>query len=208
MIPVGQGLGHNKMKALLIAFAMLFASQAGAATVAPSGGTPGEFAYSLGTVDYNTSVYGGWRLYLTVNGTALPGFYFGAKSTPMEDPNGKVFLFTPTGNPASVTVSGVLHRYINPGYQTPTYDPLNTMPYMKSSKWFPDNPLLNTTNHILTIDAVTYSSFAEETPVPDKNALTQRITLATPVPIGGTLPLMLTALGLGGWMLRARTKAA
>lgn len=92
--------------------------------------------------------------------------------------------------PADFTVSWYLERYMNasPTYQfTPT---IGEAPVTGLA--FPDNkPIFERTY----FDQVSFSTrLAAEPP--------------TPVPIGGTLPLMLSALGLGALVMRRRAKAA
>lgn len=91
--------------------------------------------------------------------------------------------------PADFTVSWYLERYKNAALKvqfTPNNDPIIV------GLTFTDNkPIFETTY----FDQVSFSTrLAAEPP--------------TPVPIGGTLPLMLSALGLGALVMRRRAKAA
>lgn len=108
------------------------------------------------------------------------------------DPEGIIYgaqWFALADGPADFTVSWYLERYMNASLQiefTPSNEPIVV------GLTFPNNnPIFETTY----FDQVSFSTRLAEAP-------------PSTVPLTGTLPLMLSALGLGAFVMRRRAKKA
>lgn len=193
------------MKSIFFAIAMLFASQAGAATYDATlsgpvqSGSNYRFTYSVGEIaEFNPAIYNAWSLSFTVNGL---------KYSP-------IVGLTEGVNSPSNGVFGFFYSYYKPG-QTITVDAVikgyvgaNVSDNSTTSRQY--YTLLSTGDQTkmgtFTFNTIKYEPFGAAAPLQEQQQL--RVAEAAVVPIGGTLPLMLTAIGLGGWMLRSRAKAA
>lgn len=153
--------------------AVLFASQAGAATVTgPTTVTAGQtytYIYDPGPVD----LIEGYQFYVLRVRVNDDGYFERAGTTYPEDSK---FMFNwvfDTTGPAFLNVSSYLESYVG-AVLTGTFDrPI----VFKPVGWMAD--------------------------VAESQADKLQISV---VPIGGTLPLMLSALGLMGWAARRRSK--
>lgn len=172
-----------------MAAAVLFASQAGAATI--TGPTTVQAGVSY-TYQYQTDApadllpgYTLYTMYLEINGgIAASGGgienYWGTTYT-----DGDIFSFNwvfPVTGPASLTIRSVLATYIDATI-------LEIDDYFEVVEG--PNKIAETFNSGFAFDG------------DDRLPATLQISV---VPIGGTLPLMLSALGIFGWAARRRAK--
>lgn len=195
MILSGTGRGAITMKKLILAVALLLATKAGAATlsgatvVADSWNTNGyRYTFSPLISYVDPSTFNAWEVRFFLNGTPT-GQNWASASTPMSSPADVSFLFTTTEK--SFTVMGVLKLFQNAKINTPGETGTQALVYETNS-----------------LTTVTYEAPAAFGAAPQQSLTSETQRAAAVVPIGGTLPLMLTALGLGGWVLRSRTKSA
>lgn len=179
------------MKKWLLGLALVLATKAGAATVDPtqatitSTSTAGRYEYNFGKFDpVSINQYTAWELRLLLNGNDIDRSIVGSIASDMQPSYASMLFDT---KESAFTVTGVLTLFKNAVATNPTT-------YQR---------------FYFIIESYGDSStiFKREASFGTQPAQL-RAAEAAVVPIGGTLPLMLTAIGLGGWLLRSRGKAA
>lgn len=178
-----------------VAVSLMFASGAQAATVEPVAGDSDSFIFRTGNtaytkpgdVDYNPALpdpFTVFSLDLTISDsgrTEVRSFIGGGD--PMLNPILFDWVFS-AGAARILTVSGFLRGYTNSFIDNNPYD----------------------------VETMFISQFAGGYRVRDESiqSFTTNFSSASvaPMPIGGTLPLMLSALGLGALVMRRRAKRA
>lgn len=188
---------------------MLFASHAGAATTYDATlagpqkiGSGYHFTYSIGEIPFDPTTYNAWSLTFTVNGlkyAPIVGITDGWMS-PSNGLFGFQYNFLNPDTPTTLTVNAVINGYVGASVRDQSTFGLGNYSLLN----YGDKTKMGTFN----FNPISLSLFDKTAPQKEQPLPLKVFAEATPVPIGGTLPLMLTALGLGGWMLRARTKAA
>lgn len=197
----------NKLWAVLAAMLLVTGVQTGvqAATVdgpndpfsltrveTPVVGTNYHFTFNVGALpalssDYPTGENAYSRLFMTISGQ---GATTTTTSIVQGDASNKTFTFNwiwGEAGPATLTFTGYLERYKN-AYGNFGNLPGTTEPELLGLKFTDNTSIFERTD----FGPITWSNAPAASP--------------TAVPIGGTLPLMLSALGLGAWMMRRRAK--
>lgn len=175
------------MKKWLLALAMSLATQANAATLEPSVLT-GWLKYTIGDVDYDASLYKAWKLILSVNGDKSgTQFSYGWTSEGANPDYAFVNFQWDIGTNGPASVVGTLEMYSGVYSSNTTYG--SQVPFAS-----------NADTRRIVFDSVTFG--AAKTPAP--SAIAE--IAPSVVPIAGTLPLMLSALGLFGFLARRRMK--
>lgn len=156
----------------------------------PVVGTNYFFAFNVGTLpalppDYPTGDDAYSRLFMTISGQ---GATTTTSSIVQGDASNKTFTFNwiwGEAGPATLTFTGYLERYKN---AVPIYMRVGQQEVLGGLSFTDNTSIFERTD----FGPITWSNAPAASP--------------TAVPIGGTLPLMLSALGVGAWVMRRRAK--
>lgn len=156
----------------------------------PVVGTNYFFAFNVGTLpalppDYPTGDDAYSRLFMTISGQ---GATTTTSSIVQGDASNKTFTFNwiwGEAGPATLTFTGYLERYKN---AVPIYMRVGQQEVLGGLSFTDNTSIFERTD----FGPITWSNAPAASP--------------TAVPIGGTLPLMLSALGVGAWVMRRRVK--
>lgn len=203
MILIGTGRGAITMKKLILAVALLLATKAGAATVGEATvevfpAAKDGYMFKFGATDQvDPNIYNAWILSVLVDNVDTGQFWASATSTSDPSMNFPSLYSVQFATPkTSFTVMGVLRLYTNATIST-------SGTFVNQTALQPPRVDVSNSN-----PAAEFRRSVVFGAAPQQSLTSETQRAAAVVPIGGTLPLMLTALGLGGWVLRSRTKSA
>jgi hypothetical protein len=200
------------MKKWLVAIAMLLASQASAATL--SGPTTVEagksywYSGSLADLAFDPAAYTTWRITLNVNGLDSQYVIDGVTGK-TNRPSGFVFNYTfGTILPDAMWVTAILDRHVDGTWTTTgTFNYVD--PYA-NAKVTPGKTTVSTT---VQFDPLYLNGAKPPAPFEQTQLRTQLLgdgavtSAAAVMPLGGALPMLVTALAALGWVARSRAKA-
>lgn len=200
------------MKKWLVAIAMLLASQASAATL--SGPTTVEagksywYSGSLADLAFDPAAYTTWRITLNVNGLESQYVIDGVTGK-TNRPSGFVFNYKfGTILPDAMWVTAILDRHVD-GSWTTTGTFNDKDPYANVRV----TPGKTTVSTMVQFDPLYLNGAKPPAPFEQPQLKPQllgdgAVTAASSVvPLGGALPMMVTALAALGWVARSRARA-
>lgn len=194
------------MKKWLVAAVMLLATQASAATidgpVDVEGGKGYWYRGSVADLAFDPALYTTWSIKLTVNGLAsqyvIDGVTLGTNR-----PAGFRFFYT-FGSiiPPSLNVSATLDRHVDGSYGVTSSFGFQNITVRPGTKTVSDTIVFDP---LYLNGAVPPFQQTGESLQEQGNGLVTKA--AAVVPLGGALPMLLSALAALGWVARSRAKA-